>query len=133
VEEAYAALSTLEMRAKTWKSTAEPLVVDGPVVVPKTDLHTTGGFNKLGRLWTTKNPAPGLARFPWTVDNPVERSVAVGPVDADALVNARRARRGESADQMPNANFRNDRNLSGGGGDFRESSRTAVPDASADD
>lgn len=90
VEEAYAALRTPETREETWRATAAPSVLDGPVGADADADERARRAARLGRLRTTKNDAPGLARVPWTVDFPVENSVAVGPVDARALVAARR-------------------------------------------
>ena len=90
VEEAYAALRTPETREETWRATAAPSVLDGPVGADADADERARRAASLGRLRTTKNDAPGLARVPWTVDFPVENSVAVGPVDKRALVAARR-------------------------------------------
>jgi hypothetical protein len=90
VEEAYAALRTPETREETWRATAAPSVLDGPVGADADAGERARRAASLGRLRTTKNDAPGLARVPWTVDFPVENSVAVGPVDKRALVAARR-------------------------------------------
>ena len=89
-EEAYAALRTLERREETWRAMAAPSALDGPVGSDADATERARRAARLGRLRATKNDAPGLARVPWTVDFPVENSVAVGPLSAYALVAARR-------------------------------------------
>ena len=90
VAEAFAALRTPEAREETWRATAAPPSSDGPVGADADADERARRAARLGRLRATKNDAPGLARVPWTVDFPVENSVAVGPVDKRALIAARR-------------------------------------------
>ena len=104
VEEAYTALRTPEMREETWRATAAPSVLDGPVGADADADERARRAARLGRLRATKNDAPGLARVPWTVDFPVENSVAVGPVDAHALVAARRRASGHEETRVRFAN-----------------------------
>ena len=90
VAEAFAALRTPEAREETWRATAAPPSSDGPVGADADADERARRAARLGKLRATKNDAPGLARVPWTVDFPVENSVAVGPLSAYALVAARR-------------------------------------------
>ena len=109
VEAAFRALKTLEMRELTWKHTAVPVKVEGPVTVPAGDENEVVGvpsarsnkfathktsptsFDKrLGRLISCKNPV--LARLPWNVEHAVERSVAAGPADGYEMIAALKAK-----------------------------------------
>ena len=93
--EAFAALRTSEAREETWRATAAPPSSDGPVGADADADERARRAARLGKLRSTKNDAPGLARVPWTVDFPVENSVAVGPVDKRALIAARRRASGD--------------------------------------
>ena len=95
VAEAFAALRTPEAREETWRATAAPPSSDGPVGADADADERARRAARLGKLRSTKNDAPGLARVPWTVDFPVENSVAVGPVDKRALIAARRRASGD--------------------------------------
>lgn len=103
VDAAYRALANAEMRERTWRATATPVAVRGPVSVPNDGAtDTKEGTNKddtrlLGRLRTTKNPAGG-ARLPWTVDHAIEGSVAAGPMNGNELVAALRRKPGGGRD-----------------------------------